>query len=82
MTAMPVKRILVIDNEVYSGSGANLPANSGWQVVTAAGSGEGLNKGGRTARCYPLDVMMPDMDGPTFQNCRPILRLGTFPSFC
>jgi len=24
-----------------------------------------------------LDVMMPDMDGPTtFQNCRPILRLG------
>jgi len=36
---------LVIDNEVYSGSGANLPGTvAGWQVVTAGSGSEGLSR--------------------------------------
>jgi len=53
---------------------------AGWQVVTAGSGSEGLSKGGRAADAI-LDVMMPDMDGPIHKS-RPILQLGTFPSFC
>lgn len=62
------KRILVIDNEQYIQEVAQicLRTVAGWQVVTAGSGSEGLIKA-QTEQpdAILLDVMMPDMDGPT-----------------
>lgn len=66
------KRILVIDNEQYIQEVTQvcLRTTAGWQVLTASSGREGI----ATAETQQpdailLDVMMPDMDGPTtFQH--------------
>ncbi len=65
---MTTKRILVIDDEdgIREIIQICLEAAAGWEVLTAASGSEGLEK----AEAFQpdailLDVMMPDMDGPT-----------------
>ena len=70
MTA--AKRILVIDDEddIREIAQISLEMVANWQVVTASSGNEGLAKA-RTEQldAILLDVMMPDMDGPsTFQE--------------
>ncbi len=65
---MPGRRILVIDDEddIREVAQMSLEALGGWQVVTADCGAVGL---AQAAEVQPdvilLDVMMPDMDGPT-----------------
>lgn len=72
MTAMTTKRILVIDNEEYIREIAQicLETVAGWEVLTAADGRSGLVLAQSTQPdAILLDVMMPDMDGPTtFQH--------------
>jgi DNA-binding response OmpR family regulator len=65
---MTTKKVLVIDDEdgIREIIQICLEAAAGWDVLTAASGSEGL----ATARdeqpdAILLDVMMPDMDGPT-----------------
>lgn len=66
------KRILVIDNEEYIREVTQicLETTAGWQVLTASSGSEGLVKAeSDRPDAILLDVMMPDMDGPTtFQH--------------
>lgn len=69
---MTIKRILVIDDEdgIREIIQICLEAAAGWEVLTAASGSEGLVTA-QVARpdAILLDVMMPDMDGPTtFRN--------------
>jgi len=65
---MPEKRILIIDDEddIREVAQLSLELIGGWQVLTARSGQEGLTL---AAAAQPevilLDVMMPDMDGPT-----------------
>lgn len=69
---MTVKRILVIDNEEYIREVAQicLETVAGWKVLTANSGHSGLVLAQKEQPdAILLDVMMPDMDGPTtFQN--------------
>lgn len=68
MTIMATKRILVIDDEdgIREIIQICLEAVAGWQVFTAASGSEGIANAQRTLPdAILLDVMMPDMDGPT-----------------
>lgn len=62
------KRLLIIDNEPYIQEVAQicLETTAGWQVLKASSGAEGLDVAA-TAKpdAILLDVMMPDMDGPT-----------------
>ncbi|HEY9823740.1 MAG TPA: response regulator [Candidatus Sericytochromatia bacterium] len=65
---MATKRILVIDDEdgIREIIQICLEAAAGWEVVTAASGSEGLVDAQTTQPdAILLDVMMPDMDGPT-----------------
>lgn len=65
---MIAKRILVIDNEQYIQEVAQicLETVAGWEVMTASSGSEGLIKAqNEQPDAILLDVMMPDMDGPT-----------------
>lgn len=65
---MAIKRILVIDDEdgIREIIQICLEAVAGWQVFTAASGSEGLENAQKTLPdAILLDVMMPDMDGPT-----------------
>jgi CheY-like chemotaxis protein len=65
---MATKRILVIDDEdgIREIIQICLEAAAGWEVVTAASGSEGLADAQTTQPdAILLDVMMPDMDGPT-----------------
>ncbi|MDX2100347.1 MAG: response regulator [Leptolyngbyaceae cyanobacterium bins.59] len=65
---MTVKRILVIDNEPYIQEVTQicLQTIAGWQVITASSGQEGLIQAEQEQPdAILLDVMMPDMDGPT-----------------
>ena len=62
------KRILIIDDEddIRQVAALSLEAVAGWDVVTANSGAQGVE----TAACEQpdailLDVMMPEMDGPT-----------------
>ncbi|NJK99737.1 MAG: response regulator [Spirulinaceae cyanobacterium SM2_1_0] len=65
---MAAKRILVIDDEadIREVAQLSLEIGRGWEVLAAASGQEGIEL---AATCQPdailLDVMMPDMDGPT-----------------
>ncbi len=62
------KRILIIDDEddIREVAQFCLEAVAGWEVLTAASASEGLEKAARECPdAILLDVMMPDMDGPT-----------------
>lgn len=63
-----MKRILVIDNEPYIQEVAqiSLETVAGWEVLTAGSGQEGLELAEQEQPdAILLDVMMPDMDGPT-----------------
>ncbi len=63
-----MKRILVIDNEPYiqEVTQISLETVAGWEVLTAGSGQEGLVVAEREQPdAILLDVMMPDMDGPT-----------------
>lgn len=62
------KRILVIDNEQYIQEVTQicLRTTAGWQVSTASAGQEGIAKAeAEQPDAILLDVMMPDIDGPT-----------------
>jgi CheY-like chemotaxis protein len=62
------KKILIVDNEPYIQEVAKMSLQmvAGWQVLTASSGTEAI---AMAAAARPdailLDVMMPDMDGPT-----------------
>jgi CheY-like chemotaxis protein len=63
-----MKRILVIDNEPYiqEVTQISLETVASWEVLTAGSGKEGLVIAEREQPdAILLDVMMPDMDGPT-----------------
>ncbi|HEY9904780.1 MAG TPA: response regulator [Candidatus Sericytochromatia bacterium] len=65
---MATKRVLVIDDEdgIREIIQICLEAAAGWEVFTAASGSEGLaNAQSTQPDAILLDVMMPDMDGPT-----------------
>lgn len=65
---MTSKRILVIDDEddIREVAQLCLETLGGWEVMTAACGSEGLLKAEtQQPDAILLDVMMPDMDGPT-----------------
>ncbi|MGG6297127.1 response regulator [Leptolyngbya sp. AN02str] len=72
MKQQVMKKILVIDNEVYIQEIAQicLQTTAGWHVVTAGSGQEGLKQAKlEQPDAILLDVMMPDMDGiMTFQS--------------
>lgn len=62
------KRILIIDNEEYIQEVTQicLQTTASWQVLTASSGREGIAKAAaEQPDAILLDVMMPDMDGPT-----------------
>lgn len=65
---MAIKRILVIDDEdgIREIIQICLEVAAGWEVLTAASGSEGLATAqSEQPDAILLDVMMPDMDGPT-----------------
>ncbi|MCY7275824.1 MAG: response regulator [Phormidesmis sp. CAN_BIN44] len=65
---MPMKRVLVIDNESYIQEITKicLETVTSWQVITASSGREGIVKAEtEQPDAILLDVMMPDMDGLT-----------------
>lgn len=62
------KRILIIDDEdgVREITQISLEAAAGWEVLTAASGSEGIKlAASEQPDAILLDVMMPEMDGPT-----------------
>lgn len=65
---MTAKRILIIEDEddIREVAQLCLETVGGWEVITAASGKEGLVKAEKEAPdAILLDVMMPEMDGPT-----------------
>lgn len=65
---MIAKRILIIDDEedILEIAQLSLETMAGWEVITATSGSEGLVLASVQAPdAILLDVMMPDMDGPT-----------------
>ncbi|OLP19072.1 two-component system response regulator [Leptolyngbya sp. 'hensonii'] len=65
---MTLKRILIVDDEadIRTVAQASLEIMGDWEVITAASGHEGIAKA-ETEKpdLILLDVMMPDIDGPT-----------------
>jgi CheY-like chemotaxis protein len=65
---MGAKRILIIDDEadIREVAQVSLEMVGGWEVLTARSGGEGISVArDQHPDAILLDVMMPDMDGPT-----------------
>ena len=65
---MPRRRLLVVDDEQFIREVAqtSLEVTAGWEVQTAASGSEGIEVAAATQPdAVLLDVMMPDMDGPS-----------------
>ncbi|MDB9315732.1 response regulator [Spirulina sp. CS-785/01] len=65
---MGKRRILIIDDEadIRAVAQLSLEINNDWEVLTAASGKEGLEIAQQqTPDAILLDVMMPDLDGPT-----------------
>ena len=65
-----MRRILIIDDEedIREVAALSLEATAGWEIVTASNGADGI-RAAANSRPFPdailMDVMMPDMDGPT-----------------
>jgi CheY-like chemotaxis protein len=65
-----MRRILIIDDEedIREVAALSLEATAGWEIVTACNGADGI-RAATNSRPFPdailMDVMMPDMDGPT-----------------
>jgi len=65
---MTVKRILLVDDEddIREVATISMQAVGGWEVCTASGGEEAIAKAlAQQPDAILLDVMMPDIDGPT-----------------
>ena len=65
---MERKRVLIVDDEsdIREVAGASLEAVGGYEVTTAPSGREGIEKAvAEQPDAILLDVMMPEMDGPT-----------------
>ncbi|MGB0562818.1 MAG: response regulator [Spirulinaceae cyanobacterium] len=65
---METRKILIIDDEadIRAVAQLSLEINQGWEVATAASGQEGLLAAqAQVPDVILLDVMMPDMDGPS-----------------
>jgi len=65
---MPHKQVLIIDDEgdIREVAGMSLQLTEGWTVMTANGGAAGMEMALSTPPdAILLDVMMPDMDGPS-----------------
>ena len=65
---MEHKRVLLVDDDaaIREVAGLTLEAVGGWQVITAASGADGIEKAtADRPDAILLDVMMPEMDGPT-----------------
>ncbi len=65
---MATRRVLLIDDQedIRAVAQMSLEVVAGWQVVTASSGDEGIRRAEQEQpEAILLDVMMPDMDGPT-----------------
>ena len=78
-----MKRILIIDDEddIREVAALSLESVAGWQVVTASGGAEGIQKAvAEQPDAILMDVMMPGMDGPTtFKQMRTTPEIARIP---
>ena len=61
-------RILIIDDEddIREVAALSLEATAGWEIITASSGREGIETAAREKpEAILMDVMMPEMDGPT-----------------
>ena len=68
---MTPKRVLVIDDEgdIREVAKVSLEMVGGWEALTASSGSEGLDRArAEQPDAILLDVMMPDMDGPSTFN--------------
>ena len=65
-----MRRILIIDDEedIREVAALSLEATAGWEIVTASSGADGILAAGNSKPvpdAILMDVMMPEMDGPT-----------------
>ena len=80
---MPVRRILIIDDEddIREVAALSLESVAGWQVTTASSGAEGMRlAAAEVPDAILMDVMMPAMDGPTtFREMQKLPELASIP---
>jgi len=80
---MPVRRILIIDDEddIREVAALSLESVAGWQVSTANSGAEGMRlAAAELPDAILMDVMMPAMDGPTtFREMQKLPELAKIP---
>ena len=80
---MPIRRILIIDDEddIREVAALSLESVAGWQVTTASSGAEGMRlAAAEVPDAILMDVMMPAMDGPTtFREMQKLPELASIP---